>query len=315
MRLAIINDYKNLSRSANWGQLPDDIKIDVFCDILKDTNSIIQRLQPYDIVIGGREETLFDREIIEALPNLKFAVTHGRRNPSYDLDAFRERGIPVCGTRSGFEMATVELTWALILSLAKNIPAEFAAVQKGEWGITLPVGLTGKTLGILGLGQLGAGAAQVGHALDMNVIAWSQNLTQERCDETGVTLVSQEKLFEESDFLTVHLVLSNRTRGMIGKAELESMKATAYIINTARGPIIDETALIAALKSGTIAGAGLDVFDQEPLPKEHPLRNLPNVLISPHLGGRTRENFIARYDDCVENVMSWLKQKPVRLLT
>ena len=177
------------------------------------------------------------------------------------------------------------------------------------------MGLTGKTLGVLGVGQLGAGVAKVGRALDMNVIAWSQNLTQNRCDETGVKLVSREKLFKQSDFLTVHVVLSKRTRGMIGKAELESMKATAYIINTARGPIIDETDLIAALKSRTIAGAGLDVFDQEPLPTEHPLRNLPNVLISPHLGGRTRENFIARYDDCVENVLGWLKQKPVRLLT
>jgi len=314
MRLAIINDYKELSQSADWSQLPDDIEIDVYHDILKDKKAIIERLQPYDIVIGGREETLFDREIVEALPNLKFAVTHGRRNPSYDLEAFRERGIPVCGTRSGFEMATVELTWALILSIAKNIPSEFAAVRQGEWGITLPMGLTGKTLGVLGLGRLGAGAARVGRALDMNVIAWSQNLTQERCDEVGVTLVSREELFEQSDFLTVHVVLSKRTRGMIGKAELETMKPTAHIINTARGPIIDEAALISALNAGTIAGAGLDVFDQEPLPKDHSLRTMPNVLISPHLGGRTRENFIARYDDCVENVMGWLKQKPVRLL-
>ncbi len=315
MRLAIINDYKELSQTADWSQLPDDIEIDVYHDILKDKQAIIERLKPYDIVIGGREETLFDREIVEALPNLKFAVSHGKRNPSYDFDAFRERGIPVSGTGSGFENATVGLTWALILPIAKNIPGEYAAVKQGKWGITLPMGLTGKTLGVLGLGLLGSGAARVGLAMDMNVIAWSENLTQERCDEVGVTYVNRDQLLERSDFLTVHLKLSDRTRGLIGAEELSLMKPTAHIINTARGPIIDENAMIAALKDGTIAGAGLDVFDEEPLPKNHPLRGMPNVLISPHLGGRTRENFVARYEDCVENVLAWLKQEPVRLLT
>ncbi|MDA0656609.1 MAG: D-2-hydroxyacid dehydrogenase family protein [Proteobacteria bacterium] len=315
MRLAIISDYKKLSQSADWSQLPDDIEIDVYHDILKDKQAIIERLKPYDIVVGGREETLFDREIIENLPNLKFAVSHGRRNRSYDLDAFRERGIPVSGTRSGFEMATVELTWALILSIAKNLPAEYAAVRQGEWGITLPMGLTGKTLGVLGLGRLGSAAARVGLAMEMNVITWSQNLTQSRCDEVGVTLASREQLFEQSDFLTIHTVLSDRTRGLIGAKEFETMKPTAHVINTSRGPIINEAAMIAALNNNVIAGVGLDVFDVEPLPKDHPLRSMANVLISPHLGGRTQENFIARYEDCVENVLGWLKQDLVRLMT
>jgi phosphoglycerate dehydrogenase-like enzyme len=315
MRLAIISDYKQLSQEADWSQLPDDIEIDVYTDILKDKQAIIERLKPYDIVVGGREETLFDREIVEALPNLKFAVSHGRRNRSYDLDAFRDRGIPVSGTGSGYDMATVELTWTLILSLAKNLNAEYAAVKEGQWGITMPRGLTEKTLGLYGLGRLGAGAARVGLALDMNVIAWSDNLTEERCKEVGVCRVSRDELFEQSDYLSIHTVLSDRTRGAVGKAEFAKMKRSAFIINTSRGPIIQESALIEALNAGEIAGAGLDVYDVEPLPKDHPLRSMPNALVSPHLGGRTSENIIARYKDSVENVLAWLKQEPVRLMT
>lgn len=314
MRLAIINDYKKLSGSADWDQLPDDIEIDAFHDRLSEADAA-ERLHPYDIIVGGREETRFSRDLIEALPNLKLFVTHGQRNAALDMKAFADRGIPVCGTGYGFEMGTVELTWALLLAIAKNIPLEFAAVQQGEWGIDLPMGLTGKTLGLAGLGRLGAGVARVGLAMQMEVIAWSENLTQDRCDEIGVTLVSKEELLARSDFLSIHLVLSARTRGLISDAEFKQMKPSATILNTSRGPIIDEAAMIEALRSGTIAGAGLDVFDVEPLPKDHPLRSMDNVLISPHLGGRTKENFISRYQDCVEDVLAWLKQEPVRLLT
>ena len=315
MRLAIINDYKKLSGSADWDQLPDDIEIDTFHDRLTDPTAAVARLKPYDIIVTGREETRFDRALIEKLPNLKLFVTHGRRNAALDMDAFKDRDITVCGTGYGFEMGTVELTWALLLSLAKNIPSEYAAVQRGDWGIDLPMGLTGKVLGVAGLGRLGARVARIGLAMKMDVIAWSQNLTQDRCEEIGATLVSKEDLLAKSDFLSIHLVLSERTRGLIGPSEFAQMKSSAYILNTSRGPIIDEPSMIEALNNEVIAGAGLDVFDEEPLPKDHPLRAMPNVLISPHLGGRTKENFVSRYQDCVENVLAWLKQEPVRVLT
>ena len=315
MRLAIINDYQELAMgTADWTSLPDDIDVDIFCDRLAGGAAAVSRLAPYDIIVTAREETPFDRALVEALPKLKLLVTHGMRNAALDLDALAEHGVTVCGTGYGFPMATVELTWGLILGLAKHLPTEDRGVRDGRWGIDLPRGLTGKTLGVLGLGELGSGVARVGLAFDMPVIAWSQNLTEARCAEIGVELVAKDDLFRRADVLSVHLKLSGRTRGLVGAREIGLMKSSAYLVNTARGPIVDETALIAALESGAIAAAGLDVYDEEPLPADHPLRRMPNTVVAPHIGGRTYENFAARYRESVEDVAAWLAQDPVRVL-
>ena len=313
MKLAIINDYQRLSQeSADWSRLPDAVEMDVYYDRL--STGAAELLAPYDIVVTSREETLFDRALIEQLPNLKLLVTHAGRNAALDLEALRDQGVVVCGTGYGYANATVELAWGLILSLAKLIPEEDRGVRAGEWGLHLPSGLTGKTLGVLGLGQLGSGVARVAQALDMPVIAWSENLTEARCAELGVRRVGKDELFAQSDVLSVHTILSDRTRGVVGAREIALMKPTALLINTSRGPIVDETALVDALRRHIIAGAGLDVFDVEPLPYDHPLRSLPNTVLTPHIGGRTRENFAARYQDALEDVLAWLDGAPIRVI-
>jgi phosphoglycerate dehydrogenase-like enzyme len=316
MQLAIINDYQKLAKeSADWSSLPGDISVDITHGRTPGGAEGAGLLAAYDIIVTAREETRFDRGLVERLPKLKLLVTHGRRNAALDMKALAERGVTVCGTGYGFSMATVELAWGLILSLAKGIPMEDRGIRDGAWGLGLPGGLTDKTLGVLGLGDLGSGVARVGQALGMKVIAWSQNLTDERCAALGIERVDKDALFRRSDVLSVHVVLSDRTRGLVGAREIALMKPTAYLVNTSRGPIVDENALIAALRSGAIAGAGLDVFDREPLPADHPLRTLPNTVLTPHVGGRTRENFVARYKDCLEDVRAWLAGKPVRVLT
>jgi phosphoglycerate dehydrogenase-like enzyme len=316
VRLAIINDYQKLAlKTTDWGRLPDNIEIDVFHDQLTDGPEAAARLKPYDIVVTAREETTFDQTLIASLPNLKLLVFHGARNAALDLIALEARGVTVCGTGYGFTNGTVELAWALILGLVKRLPQEDSAIRAGRWGAGLPFGLTGKVLGVLGLGTLGTGVARVGQALDMEIIAWSQNLTEERCRNVGVRKVDKEQLFCESDVLSVHMILGERTRGLVTAAEIEMMKSSSYLINTSRGPIVDEVALIAALDEGRIAGAGLDVFDIEPLPDTHPFRQLPNVLVTSHIGGRTYENFAARYGDCLDDVLAWLNGKSIRVIS
>jgi phosphoglycerate dehydrogenase-like enzyme len=316
VRLAIINDYQKLAlKTTDWGRLPDSIEIDVFHDQLTEGPEAAARLKPYDIVVTAREETTFDQTLIASLPNLKLLVFHGARNAALDLIALEARGVTVCGTGYGFTNGTVELAWALILGLVKRLPQEDSAIRAGRWGAGLPFGLTGKVLGVLGLGTLGTGVARVGQALDMEIIAWSQNLTEERCRNVGVRKVDKEQLFCESDVLSVHMILGERTRGLVTAAEIEMMKSSSYLINTSRGPIVDEVALIAALDEGRIAGAGLDVFDIEPLPDTHPFRQLPNVLVTSHIGGRTYENFAARYGDCLDDVLAWLNGKSIRVIS
>jgi phosphoglycerate dehydrogenase-like enzyme len=315
MRLAIINDYQRLAlEAADWERLPNDIVVEVCHDQLTDPKEAARRLLPFDIVVTAREETTFDRALVERLPNLKLLVFHGARNAALDLGALAEKGVTVCGTGYGYTNGTVELAWGLILGLVKNLIAEDQTIRDGGWGAGLPLGLTGKTLGILGLGTLGSGLAKLGLALDMEVIAWSQNLTEKRCAEVGVTLVTKEALLRRSDVLSVHVILSERTRGLVGAKELAMMKPSCYLINTSRGPIVDETALVNALKEKEISGAGLDVFDQEPLPINHPFRKLPNVLVTSHIGGRTYENLAARYKDCLEDVLAWLNGIPIRVV-
>jgi phosphoglycerate dehydrogenase-like enzyme len=261
-----------------------------------------------------RERTAFPATLIERLPALRLLVTTGRRNASIDIKAASARSVVVSGT-STLSAPPVELTWGLILSLARHIPRESAAMREGSWQTTVGTGLDGKTLGVIGLGRLGSAVATIGKAFGMQVIAWSQNLTRDITDPLGVELVSKQVLFEHADVVTVHLVLSDRTRGLIAERELRSMKPTAFLINTARGPIIDEQALLHALRHSVIAGAGLDVFDEEPLPGNHPLRRLENALLTPHLGYVTAENYRLAYGEAVDDILAFLAGAPVRVMS
>jgi len=313
-RLAILDDYQKIARdSADWDSLPPSTSVDVFYDNIKDRDALVERLRPYDILVIMRERTPFPRALIERLPNLKLLVTTSRRNRAIDLAACADHGITACCTEGG-HTPTAELAWGLILSLAKRIPEEDRATREGHWGVRVGVGLAGRTLGVVGLGKLGAAVAQVGKLFDMRVVAWSQNLTDARAAEVGVERVDKDTLFRESDFVSVHLVLSDRTRGIVGAADLAKMKPTAFLINTARGPIVDEDALVAAVTEGRIAGAGLDVYGIEPLPKDHPLRTLPNSVILPHLGGFVEENYRLWYGGTLEDVKAWLDGKPINVL-
>lgn len=315
MRIAVINDYKNLAReAADWSRLSSNHSVDFYTDFLPGGDPAAERLEPYDIIVAAREETLFDRALIERLPNLKLLISHATRNASFDMKALAERGITVCGTGYGYPNATVEITWGLILSLVKRIPKEDQGVRDGEWGLDLPLVLTGKTLGLLGLGLLGAGTAVVGKALQMNVIAWSQNLTEERCKEVGVRKVSKEEALSQGDVVCIKLVLSDRSRNLIGANELAMMKPTAFLVNTSRGPIVNEAALIDALRNRTIAGAGLDVYDTEPLPVDHPFRTLDNTLLSPHTGYVTQESIGAMYRNAVEDLVAFANGSTINVI-
>ena len=313
-RVALLDDYQGVALSmADWKSLAPSSEVVVFKDHLADEDSVAKRLADFDIVMALRERTPFPRTLLERLPKLKLLITAGMRNASIDMKAAAERGVVVCGT-AGLPYPTAELAWGLILSLMRRIPAEDRATREGRWQTSLGLGLNGKTLGVLGLGTLGSRAAKVGLAFEMDVLAWSQNLTTERAKEIGATLVPKDELLARSDIVSIHLVLGERTRGLIGARELGLMKRSAYLINTSRGPIVDEAALIRALGDGTIAGAGLDVFDEEPLPLHHPFRRLPNIVITPHLGYVTSETYRIFYGHAVEDIRAYLDGKPVRVL-
>jgi phosphoglycerate dehydrogenase-like enzyme len=314
-RVAILDDYQGVAlEMANWSALPSDCQVQVFRDHLTDLAALAERLSHFEIVTCMRERTPFRRDLLERLPNLRLLVTTGMRNAAIDLAAATDLGILVCGTAGGPDSPPAELTWGLILALLRHIPREDAATRAGHWGVSVGMCLEGKVLGVLGLGRLGTKVARVGVAFDMSVIAWSQNLTAERAAQCGATLVSKDELFARSDILSIHVQLSARTRGLVGSRELSLMKPTAYLINTARGPIVDEAALVQALQRRIIAGAGLDVFDQEPLSPGHPLTLLDNTLLVPHIGYVTREQYQVRYRDTVENVAAYLRGEPLRVL-
>jgi len=313
-RVAILDDYQNVARRmADWASLPAGTDVVVFSDHLSDPGALAARLADFDAVIAMRERTPFQRTLLERLPKLELLVTTGMRNASIDVAAAAERKIVVCGT-AGLPYPTAELTWGLILALFRNIPAEDRATREGRWQISCGLGLNGKTLGVVGLGGLGSRVAKIGRAFEMNVIAWSQNLTAARAAEIGATLVTKDDLLARSDVVSIHLVLSERTRKLFGAHELAQMKRTAVLINTSRGPIVDEAALVAALRQGKLAGAGLDVYDEEPLPRDHPLRSLPNTVITPHLGYVTEEGYRIFYGQALEDVKAWLAGEPVRVL-
>ena len=313
-KVAILDDYQEVSVSlADWETLPKETQVTVFRDHLNDISDIVQRLHGYQIVCAMRERTPFPKALLDNLPNLKLLITTGMRNASIDLNHASNLGITVCGTE-GLGYPTAELTWGLIISLARKIHLENEATKQGKWQTSLGVGLKGKTLGIIGLGNLGAQVSKIGNAFGMNVIAWSHNLTKELASTQMATLVPLEDLLKRSDFLTIHTVLSDRTRGLIGEKEISLMKENSFLINTSRGPIVEQESLIKALEANNIAGAGLDVFDYEPLDKKNPLLSLKNVLITPHIGYVTKEGYEIYYSQTVECIKKFLEGEPVRVI-
>jgi phosphoglycerate dehydrogenase-like enzyme len=315
VRAAILDDYQNVAMGfADWSPVAKDVEIKVFNKPFAGQDQAIKALQGFAIIIGMRERTPFPRKMIEALPDLKLLITTGARNNSFDIKACAERGITVCGTGS-VGSPTTGIAFGLMLELTRRIGFENARLKAAEaWQVTIGRDLEGLTLGILGLGRLGQRSATVGKAFGMNTIAWSQNLTAEKAQAAGAQLVSKEDLFRNADIVTIHLVLSDRSRGLVGAKELGLMKKTSYLINTSRGPIVDEGSLIAALQAKSIAGAGLDVFDTEPLPLDHPFRKLDNVVITPHLGYVSEQNYRKYFPDIVEDIRAWLNGKPVRVI-
>ena len=313
-RVALLDDYQGVALSmADWKSLPAGTDVVAFPDHLADEGALAARLADFDVIMAMRERTPFTRSLLERLPKLRLLITAGMRNASIDMKAAADRGVTVCGT-AGLPYPTAELAWGLILGLMRRIPSEDRATREGHWQVNLGLGLNGKTLGVLGLGTLGSRVARVGRAFEMDVLAWSANLTGERAAEVGATLVPKDELLARSDIVSIHLVLGDRTRGLIGARELGLMKRSAYLVNTSRGPLVDEAALIRALREGTIAGAGLDVFDTEPLPKDHPFRSLPNTVIAPHLGYVTEETYRIFYGQALEDVQAYLRGEPVRVL-
>ncbi|MEL0105729.1 MAG: D-2-hydroxyacid dehydrogenase family protein [Rhodospirillaceae bacterium] len=315
MKVAILDDYLDtVLRIADWGSLPADTNVERFTDHLEDENALAERLAPFDIIVAKRERTPFPRTLLERLPNLKLMVVGRKHNQKIDIATATELGIYVTGTER-FGTAAAELTWGLILSLMRNIPGEDRAVREGRWHDKLGHILEGKTLGVIGLGRIGPKIAALGNAFDMSVIAWSQNMTPDIAGQAGAKFVEKDDLFRNADIITVHVALSDRTRRLIGAREIELMKKSAYLVNTARGPIIDEAALIEALERNAIAGAGLDVFEKEPLPADHPFRQLDNVIVTPHIGYVTEESFRAYYQSAVENIRAFLNNESIpRLL-
>ncbi len=314
MPVAVLDDYQDAAlKFADWSAV--HTRVQVFNEHIADRDQLAKALADFEIVVAMRERTTFDRALFAKLPKLKLLVTTGMRNAAIDLEAASEHGVMVCGT-DGSLHPTAELAWGLILSLLRKIPFESDELRRGgRWQNSVGGDLKGKRLGIIGLGRLGSRVARVAKAFEMNVLAWSKHLTRERCEAAGAELApSLDDVLRTSDIVTIHLVLSERTRGMIGARELGLMKPDAYLINTSRGPIVDELALISALGGRKIAGAGLDVYDIEPLPAEHLFRKLDNVVATPHLGYVSEDTYEIFYGQAVEDIVAWLAGKPVRVL-
>jgi phosphoglycerate dehydrogenase-like enzyme len=309
LRIAILDDYQNVAlESADWSPLVGSATLTVFNDHLSDANEIVDRLAPFYVVCVMRERTPLSREILARLPQLKLIASTGLRNASIDVAAASDHEIDVMNTRYD-SSSTVELTWALILASARNLIIEAASVRSGGWQRTIGDGIRGKVLGILGLGNIGSEVARIAAAFGMDVIAWSENLDREKTQERGARWVSKQELFRQADILTIHLVLSRRTQGLVGQSELGLMKPSARLVNTSRGPIVDEAALVDALRNRHIAGAAIDVFDIEPIPRDHPLRQLDTVITTPHIGYVSRDLYRVFYQDTVANIVKWLQTR------
>jgi phosphoglycerate dehydrogenase-like enzyme len=326
MRVAILDDYQQVSlASTDWSAVRSLAQIDVFAHPIARTEALVSALEPYDVVVAMRERTFFDADRLGQLPRLRLLVTTGMSNSSIDLESAAARGITVCGT-GGIGTATAELTWGLILALLRHIPEEDRRLKmagrpggaalglSGGWQQTVGTDLEGKRLGVVGLGRQGRRVAGIGRAFGMKVLAWSQNLDHDEAKKAHVKPAGKEELFSSADVVTVHYKLSPRSTGLVGAAELALMKPSAYLINTSRGPLVDSAALLAALRSGAIAGAALDVFDVEPLPLSDPLRSAPNVVLTPHLGYVTEETYRIFYGDAAEDIVAFANGSPVRVL-
>jgi phosphoglycerate dehydrogenase-like enzyme len=318
-KLALLDDYQKVAmRMADWDRLKKrGVEITVFHEPFSSVEDAARKLAPFDMLGLLRERTAFPRALIEKLPNLKYMVLTGARASSLDDKAATDRGIPISNTPGGGSNAsTAELCWALLMSCARDLAKGERLMRTGGWhdGIQQMHVLEGKRLGVIGLGRLGSRVAGYAKAFSMDVVAWSQNLTAEKAAQGGAKLVTKDELLETSDFISIHLVLSERTRGLLGAGDLAKMKKTAILVNTSRGPIVDEAALIAALKAGTIAHAGLDVYDKEPLPKDHPLTKLDNVTLVPHLGYVVEDSYRHFYAGTIEDIEAWLDGKPINLI-
>jgi phosphoglycerate dehydrogenase-like enzyme len=307
MKIAILDDYQNVALSiADWSAVAKRADITAFNDHIDQTDALIERLLPFDAVCVMRERTPLRRDIIERLPRLRFIASTGPRNISIDMAAAKERGILVANT--GYRSTpTIELTWALILASARHLVRESNSIRAGGWQTSIGYELDGRVLGVLGLGNVGREVARIGRAFGMKIIAWSQNLTAETAVAAGAELVMKDELFRRSDIVTIHLILSERTRGLVGAAELALMKPTARLVNTSRGPIVNEQALIEALRARAIAGAAVDVFDTEPLPAKHPFRSLENALATPHIGFVAEDLYRTFYGDAAAAIAAWIE--------
>ncbi len=319
MKLAVLDDYQQLAlKSADWDRLRKrGVEVSVFHEAFASRDEAAAKLAPFEVLVLMRERTPFPRELIDKLPKLKFMALTGLRSASLDLAACSARKVPVSNTRAGSTSAvTAEFCFLLMLAAARDLAKAGRNMREGRWheGISGGIVLEGKRLGLVGLGKLGGRVAGYAKAFGMDVVAWSQNLTAERAAEAGARMVSKEELFRTADFVSIQLVLSDRSRGLVGAADLALMKPTAILVNTSRGPIVDEAAMLAALRSGKLGHAALDVYGMEPLPADHPLRKLDNVTLSPHLGYVSEDVYRTFWGDCVENVEAWLDGKPVRIL-
>jgi len=316
LRCAVLDDYQSIAAEiADWSAVTDRVELASFAEHFATADEFVGAVAEFDIIVTLRERVEFPASVLERLPRLKLLVASGMRNSVIDYAAAARQGVTVCGTASS-STPPVELTWALLLGLARGVVAENTALREGgPWQSTVGADLAGRTLGILGLGKIGSRVAQVGRAFGMEVLAWSQNLTAERAEAVGARPAgSKEHLLAEADFVTVHLALSDRTRGLLGAAELALLKPDAYLINTSRAAIVDQAALLDTLRAGRIAGAGVDVFDQEPLPADHPYRTAPRLLATPHLGYVTRANYATYYGQAVEDIAAFLAGEPIRVL-
>ncbi|WP_428554731.1 D-2-hydroxyacid dehydrogenase family protein [Pseudomonas edaphica] len=314
VQIAVIDDWQNVASGVvDWSALAAVGQVHFLHDYPADTATMVERLQGFDVICLMRERSTFDQALLQGLPKLKLLVTGGMRNAAIDIAAAKALGIQVCGTDS-YKQAAPELTWALIMASTRNLLAEANSLRAGGWQVGLGGDLYGKTLGVLGLGSIGQKVAQFGQAFGMRVIAWSENLTPERAAEAGVSWVSKRELFEQADILSVHLVLSERSRGLVDTQALGWMKPSARLVNTSRGPIVNEQALIEALSAGRLAGAALDVYSEEPLPADHPFRRLPNVLATPHVGYVSEQNYRQFYQQMIEDIQAWASGTPIRSL-
>ena len=315
-RVAVLDDYQGVARRhADWNALPDNARLTVFTEPLGGPENVITALQPFDVVVAMRERTAFPAEVIDRLPNLRLLVTTGPANAAIDVTAARQGGIAVSGTRGAGLTSTAELTWALIHALARSIPAEDRGVREGTWQQTLGRDLYGARLGVVGLGGVGTRVARVGLALGMDVVAWSAHLDTEHARAVGVTPVGKRELLATSDVVTLHLKLSARTTGLLGREELALMRPDSLLVNTSRAPLLDEDALLAALRAGTIGGAGLDVHSTEPLPADSPWRSAPRTVLTPHLGYVTADTYDVFYTDALEDIRAYGAGEPIRLIT